>query len=145
MSEVSPPQPAAAFAIEKPEISSEVRLRSLIHEASGKLHFAFNGSELNLEARSDLEQIGDLLVKCPQEMIRVGGFTDNIGPHQYNHTLSHRRVQVVTELLRWRGVGLEQIQSEGYGERKPVATNKTESGRAQNRRVEIGLESAPRG
>jgi outer membrane protein OmpA-like peptidoglycan-associated protein len=75
--------------------------------------------------------------------ISVIGHTDNSGPDTVNDPLSLQRAQAVRDYLAGRGVGAARIDIQGRGEREPVASNATDSGRAQNRRVEVFLaESA---
>jgi K(+)-stimulated pyrophosphate-energized sodium pump len=69
----------------------------------------------------------------------VVGYTDNVGSSEQNRQLSQARANaVVVELVR-KGTSAERLTAEGYGERDPVAGNSTEEGRAQNRRVSIGV------
>ena len=67
------------------------------------------------------------------------GHTDSTGSEQYNLDLSRRRADSVSNYLVSRGVARARIETIGYGEQYPVADNTTESGRAQNRRVEIRI------
>ena len=72
-------------------------------------------------------------------MIQVGGHTDSTGSDQYNLLLSQNRAQAVGNVLTGFGVQPVRIDVVGFGETQPVASNSTESGRAQNRRVELIL------
>ena len=71
--------------------------------------------------------------------VRLAGHTDNIGSPESNKALSQARAESVKRQLITFGVAPERIKAYGYGDLKPVATNDTEEGRAQNRRVEITL------
>lgn len=72
--------------------------------------------------------------------VRLAGHTDNVGKHDENMDLSRRRAEAVRQQLIAFGCAPERIKAFGYGDTKPVATNDTEEGRQQNRRVEITLE-----
>ncbi len=67
------------------------------------------------------------------------GHTDSVGSDAFNQTLSEQRASTVAEYLAGRGVQRARLATKGYGESQPKASNTTEEGRAQNRRVEIRL------
>jgi OOP family OmpA-OmpF porin len=69
--------------------------------------------------------------------VQVAGFTDNTGSRATNLRLSQQRAATVEKFLEANGVSPAQVSSKGYGPDNPVASNKTASGRAQNRRVEL--------
>ena len=69
--------------------------------------------------------------------MQVVGHTDNTGAASYNQQLSERRANAVADVLMQGGVSFGRIQTFGRGENQPIADNLTDSGRAQNRRVEI--------
>jgi OOP family OmpA-OmpF porin len=71
------------------------------------------------------------------EVIIAVGHTDSVGSDAYNQKLSLRRSQAVKAYLVSKGIDKTRIYTEGKGEKKPVADNKTKEGRAKNRRVEI--------
>ena len=76
----------------------------------------------------------------PNVRISIIGFTDSIGTEEYNLRLSMRRAQATADYLISQGVSPSQILAKGLGEAEPRASNETEAGRAQNRRVEIYLQ-----
>lgn len=76
--------------------------------------------------------------------VEVGGHTDNKGTEELNLALSQERADAVVEYLAAQGVPREQLLAQGYGETRPIDTNKTESGRERNRRVEFRLLDAPK-
>jgi outer membrane protein OmpA-like peptidoglycan-associated protein len=92
---------------------------------------------------SELDHIADIMVKYPQTSIIVEGHTDSVGKEDKNMELSRRRAEAVRDLLVQRGVSDSRIQVEAYGETRPIADNKSDSGRRLNRRVEIKV--APMG
>ena len=75
------------------------------------------------------------------ENIEIAGHTDSSGSDTYNQRLSQRRAQSVKDYLVSRGVPSEKIQTIGFGESKPIASNKTKTGRARNRRVEVRIRA----
>jgi len=84
------------------------------------------------EAITTLKQEGTI-------SIIAEGYTDNIGTEAYNQALSLRRANAVRDYLVAGGVSASRISVEGFGESKPVASNRTDDGRAQNRRVELHI------
>lgn len=101
------------------------------------LLFATDSAYLSGNLVGDLRAVGASLVKYPNSTIEVIGHTDNVGEAAYNQDLSQRRAVAVAEVLRNSGVPSGRITTYGRGEDAPVASNQTEYGRAQNRRVEI--------
>lgn len=101
--------------------------------------FAVDSSELRAPARQALNDATAVMRKYPKTRINVAGYTDSTGSAAYNQRLSERRAQAVADYLSQGGIAASRITTVGYGERQPVASNATESGRAQNRRVEITL------
>ncbi len=99
--------------------------------------FAFNSSEVQPQFRATLDQVAQTLSQYNQTYIDVYGHTDNVGSDAYNQTLSEQRAASVANYLSGRGVNRARIATRGFGESQPVASNDTEVGRAQNRRVEI--------
>jgi len=105
--------------------------------------FDFDSYDLRYEARRDLEQVADILIRYPETTIVVAGHTDSIGKAGYNQRLSEYRAQSVANYLISRGVQGYRISSVGYGETMPIASNATESGRQRNRRVELDIRVNP--
>lgn len=101
--------------------------------------FGFDSSELQLSARQALNEVNAVLLNYPETRINVAGYTDSTGSDSYNQRLSERRAAAVADYLRQGGVQSGRINTMGYGESNPIASNDTDSGRAQNRRVEITL------
>ena len=86
-----------------------------------------------------LNTIASTLKEYNQTIVEVSGHTDSIGSDAANQTLSERRANAVSSYLIGQGVVRERFEIVGMGERYPVASNDTDSGRAMNRRVEIRL------
>ena len=104
-------------------------------EFSEKILFGFNQSSLNASASSNLDKLALVLKEYPDTDIEIQGHTDSKGADDYNMTLSEKRASSVATYLKAKGIASSRIRTKGYGETAPVATNDTEDGRAQNRRV----------
>lgn len=103
--------------------------------------FSLNSAEIRPEARETLDKIVEGLKAQPTVRVEVGGHTCNIGTEQYNLKLSKRRAEAVRDYLIAHGIDGSRLTAEGYGEFSPIATNETEEGRKQNRRVEFRILS----
>ncbi len=109
----------------------------LIVKFDSGLLFAFGKADLTADAKSNLAKLSSSMQSNPQTNILVIGHTDNVGSESYNYTLSERRAASVRDYLAMNGVSTSRITTSGKGLTEPIADNSTESGRAQNRRVEI--------
>ncbi len=103
----------------------------------GDVTFDTNSSMVRPGLYSEIDRIASVLREYPQTVIRVEGHTDSTGTELYNIELSQRRARAVESLFIQRGVSSSRIESVGFGESMPIATNATEAGRQKNRRVEI--------
>jgi outer membrane protein OmpA-like peptidoglycan-associated protein len=99
--------------------------------------FEFNKSRLTLDAMKVLDFVGQSVKAHPEAKIEIGGYTDSVGSAAYNQRLSLARARAVRVYIIQLGVPADQLTAVGYGKAKPVASNATEEGRAQNRRVEL--------
>ncbi|MFW6053868.1 MAG: OmpA family protein [Persicimonas sp.] len=115
--------------------------RGRIVTLDNQVLFEFGESELRPEARSQLNQVADILRMQEDARYIVEGHTDAIGSEEFNERLSEQRAQAVRDFLTERGVSDEQVQIRGYGEARPVASNESPEGRAMNRRVEIVIQT----
>ena len=86
-----------------------------------------------------LSSVSKVLTQFDKTFVEVDGFTDSTGSADYNQRLSGRRADSVAGYLDQAGVDVRRLESRGWGERQPVASNETSEGRAQNRRVEINI------
>lgn len=109
------------------------------------INFDFGSDKLTSEAKSTLDQVAASLATQPTLRIEISGHTDALGPQAMNLTLSQKRAMAVKAYLVAHGVAGERLRAEGYGEFNPVASNDTEEGRAQNRRVEFKVLARPAG
>jgi outer membrane protein OmpA-like peptidoglycan-associated protein len=101
--------------------------------------FAFDSADLTPNAKSALNSVSSVLNEYPDTSIDVIGHTDSIGSDAYNQGLSERRAGSVYSYLARSAVAPQRMNAMGVGERAPIASNETEAGRAQNRRVEISI------
>jgi len=99
--------------------------------------FQVDHSDIQPQFQSTLDQVSQTLASYNQTYIDVLGHTDSTGSDAYNQALSDRRAQSVADYLAGRGVARARIGTRGYGESQPIASNETDAGRAENRRVEI--------
>jgi outer membrane protein OmpA-like peptidoglycan-associated protein len=104
-------------------------------EFSEKILFGFDRSDLSAGASTNLNKLVEVLKAYPDTDIEIQGHTDSKGADDYNMKLSERRASAVANYLRGKGVATGRVRIKGYGETAPVASNDTEDGRAQNRRV----------
>jgi outer membrane protein OmpA-like peptidoglycan-associated protein len=86
---------------------------------------------------AELNNLVGLMKATPALRIEVGGHTDNVGNDAANQLLSEQRANAVRDFLVKQGIDASRVVAKGYGETKPVATNETDEGRAQNRRTEV--------
>jgi outer membrane protein OmpA-like peptidoglycan-associated protein len=114
--------------------------RGLIVTLPGNIYFDVNKSDVKPAMRARLTEIARALATVPGQRVLVEGHTDSDGTSQYNLQLSRLRAQSVRSALVEGGVSPDRIEAQGYGETRPVATNATGAGKAQNRRVELVLE-----
>lgn len=111
----------------------------LVLDMPAEVTFAFGSAGLSPEFRGTLDKIGATLTEYEKTYVDVLGHTDSVGSDAFNQTLSEQRAQTVADYLAGRGVQRARLATRGYGESQPRASNTSEEGRAQNRRVEIRL------
>lgn len=101
--------------------------------------FDFDSDILRPEARTNLRELARSLHTYPGSDLLIVGHTDDIGTSSYNRDLSRRRAVAAVDYLIAQGVSRRTIDLRGLGEDEPVASNATEHGRQQNRRVEVAI------
>jgi outer membrane protein OmpA-like peptidoglycan-associated protein len=105
------------------------------------IFFDVNKFELKPASQVELDKLVQLLNENPNLKIEIGGHTDNVGKPADNLTLSNNRAKAVISYLAGKNISILRLTAKGYGETKPVAENKTEDGRALNRRTEVKVVS----
>ncbi|MFL6591108.1 MAG: OmpA family protein [Luteimonas sp.] len=105
----------------------------------GNVTFAFDSSSLQPQFYPVLDNVANTLTQYNQTVIEVAGHTDNVGTDAYNQALSQQRANSVATYLTGKGVMQQRMIVVGAGETRPIASNDTDAGRAQNRRVEITI------
>ena len=123
---------------------TDVRLRregdNIFLEMPGDVTFDVDRAEIKPQFVPVLDDVSRVLNQYPSTLVDVVGHADSTGPDAYNLDLSRRRASSVADFLVNRGRVLpDRLYVDGQGELSPIASNETESGRAQNRRVEIVL------
>lgn len=99
-------------------------------------NFKTNSTEITPDYRKEIKKVADVATENKKFKIILEGHTDSSGAANYNKKLSEKRAQAVKDVLVEMGVADSRISVVGYGEERPVASNKTAAGKAQNRRVE---------
>jgi outer membrane protein OmpA-like peptidoglycan-associated protein len=103
------------------------------------VYFATNSDRIPSKFYADLNKLGEALTQL-QSSVEISGHTDSVGSDQANQLLSERRAMSVKQYLEQHfSLSTERLIAKGYGESRPRATNDTESGRRQNRRIEVAL------
>lgn len=115
--------------LNKIEVGVTVRLKNI--------YFDFDKTTLKPESFVELNKVVDLLKTNPSVEIEISGHTDSKGSDDYNLNLSQGRSQSVVDYLISQGIESYRLSAQGYGETKPIDSNDTEEGRANNRRVEF--------
>ena len=111
------------------EVGLTVRLKNI--------YFDFDKTTLKSESFVELNKVVDFLKQNQNVSIEISGHTDSKGSDTYNLNLSQGRSQSVVDYIISQGIDSSRLQAHGYGESKPVDTNDTDAGRANNRRVEF--------
>ncbi|MEW5837491.1 MAG: OmpA family protein [Pseudomonadota bacterium] len=101
--------------------------------------FATGSSQIKPEFMHTLDNVARSLQQYPDTHIQIAGFTDSTGSPSNNQRLSEDRAFRVRDYLSNRGIAVQRMSAVGYGQSRPIASNNTAEGRAQNRRVEITI------
>jgi outer membrane protein OmpA-like peptidoglycan-associated protein len=105
------------------------------------IYFDFDKTTLKRESFPELDRMTKLMLENPGMTIQISGHTDDKGSDQYNQQLSQGRAESVLQYLVDNGIDETRMKAVGFGESKPIATNSTDEGRAENRRVEFTILS----
>jgi len=101
-----------------------------------RLTFASGNANLDMEkSEEQLNNMYEILRAFPKVNLKIGGYTDNTGSKDVNMKISQARADAVKTVLTKKGIDAARLETEGYGPAHPVASNETEEGRAQNRRI----------
>jgi len=133
-------QEAAALKAQLSQLATKYNERGLV-VTLGDILFDFNGTTLKPGGHKQIARLAEVLKSAPDRRLTVEGHTDSIGSDAYNMNLSQQRADVVRQALIEKGVDKDRISSTGMGKGYPVASNATDGGRQQNRRVEIIIEN----
>ncbi|MEO5571327.1 MAG: OmpA family protein [Bacteroidia bacterium] len=108
-----------------------------ITQIASKIYFETNVAKLKAISLPQLDALVDILKKYDGANLTIEGHTDNVGEDAYNMELSQKRTESVKEYLMSKGILESRLTAKGFGETMPISDNKTKTGRAQNRRVEL--------
>ncbi|WP_367756563.1 OmpA family protein [Flavobacterium sp. WC2430] len=120
-----------------PEVSAEVMKQ--LNEYGKTILFDSGKSTFKKQSYTVLQSITDILKEYPNSNFMIEGHTDSDGSNALNQTLSENRAAAVKNYLIENGIATDRLKSTGFGETKPIDTNKTAKGKANNRRVEVSL------
>jgi OmpA-OmpF porin, OOP family len=129
--------------VEKQAMTQEVTARDMLDALNrdGFIALYINFDTAKADIRPDsqpiVDQIAALLKQNPALKVSIEGHTDNTGTPAQNKTLSEQRANAVMAAIAKQGVAANRMSAVGWGQEKPVADNRTEAGRAKNRRVEL--------
>ena len=105
----------------------------------GDVVFDAGKASLKPSATTAIDRLAQLLGVYPERSVRIEGHTDSLGDAAANQQLSERRAAAVRDALLARGIAAARVEAVGYGATRPIADNRSESGRQKNRRIEIVL------
>jgi outer membrane protein OmpA-like peptidoglycan-associated protein len=112
---------------------------NIILNMPGNVTFKTNSDDINASFYQVLNSVALVLKEFDKTVVDVAGHADSTGPDDKNMALSQRRAGSVSTYLSSQGINAQRLIAVGYGETRPIASNDTAEGRAQNRRVEITL------
>jgi outer membrane protein OmpA-like peptidoglycan-associated protein len=139
---------SSGYAIKGAKEGIESKLIAFIQD-TGKavdetLWFSMDGTTFDTDRATLTEKsamqvrnIAEILKAFPKVKIKIGGYSDNSGDEKANLALSADRANTIKKTLAAMGIDASRLDAKGYGAEHPVATNETEAGRQQNRRIDI--------
>jgi OOP family OmpA-OmpF porin len=121
------------------EVTADAMYTALSKDGFIALYINFDTGKSNIkpESMGIIEQIAALLKAHPDLKVSIEGHTDNVGTPQSNKTLSQQRARSVMNAVAQKGIAGDRMTAVGWGQEKPFADNRSEEGRAKNRRVEV--------
>ncbi|WP_421795293.1 DUF6089 family protein [Haliscomenobacter sp.] len=121
-----------------PEIKSEDK--AILAFAMSNVNFETNSAKLLPSSLEVLDKVAEVMQRYPEFKLMIEGHTDDVGDAAANQRLSENRVQTCALYLQSKGINAANLRTQGFGESKPIADNRTPAGRKQNRRVEFRVE-----
>jgi len=128
---VTPPPPPAPTPPPPPAPMPPARQPISFHT----VEFDFDKSNLKPDGKAELDRAVKIMQDNPNVVLELQGNTDSVGTDAYNMKLGDRRAKSVFDYLKSKGINPSRLKTVSFGEGKPIATNATDAGRAQNRRV----------
>ena len=131
-----------------PGSSAEAKLVAFLNDSSravddtswivlDRVHFQSNSSKLDPDAENQAKNISDIMKAYPHAVAKIAGYTDSTGSDAANLRLSRERAESALSSVQHNGLSASRASAEGYGSKDPVASNSTDDGKAQNRRVAL--------
>ena len=142
------PEPEVAAAAPPPPVVPPAPVRVVppapvvnlcvgLHGVIKGVNFHTDSAELTLQSMDRLDDVAYKLGHCEDRQVVISAHTDSAGTEEYNQALSEKRVRAVAKYLSVNGLALKRMKAEAFGETRPIDTNDTKAGRANNRRVEL--------
>jgi OmpA-OmpF porin, OOP family len=104
---------------------------------AGNIAFSTGSARLDVSGSAILDNLFDIVSRCPDMVLEIGGHTDDVGSDEANLALSERRAASVVEYLVTKGIDASRLTPKGYGEAVPLLANDSAENRARNRRIEF--------
>jgi OmpA-OmpF porin, OOP family len=137
---VPPPEPAKPEPEPEPAAPPKAEVKTENIELSETVQFETDSAVLLDRSRTLLDEVVQALNDHPEvKKVMIEGHTDSVASTRHNKKLSEQRVASVKEYLVGKGIDAGRLKTKGFGETRPVASNKTEEGRAKNRRVDFKI------
>lgn len=134
------------IVFKEPEVNTDTASNNLMNIQEGaaivlkNIFFEYNKTNLLPASFPELDKVVTFIKETDAKLIEISGHTDSDGSDAYNKTLSQGRAKSVVNYLISKGIEATRLQAAGYGESRPIDTNLTTTGKAQNRRVEFLLK-----
>ena len=132
-----PPQPAQPGQPAPAPVQTETE--ALLVRVPAEVLFAKDSATLSPHGAQKIREVAQVLLEYPESDVYIRGYTSSEGDLDYNYRLSQQRADMVKMELTAAGVNATRLYAQGMGPANPVASNDTEGGRAQNRRVELNI------
>jgi OOP family OmpA-OmpF porin len=110
--------------------------------AKGRIRFESSSASINSDSAGLLDRLVEIAMRCPTAKIEIVGHTDGDGDVAFNQSLSEKRANAVEDYLVQAGLAAERFSTAGFGSSQPIASNDTDEGKTQNRRIEFLVRPA---